>query len=37
VLILHRMVNEQDVPPARTVLIGQIEVRQSSAPSRAKT
>lgn len=34
VLILHRMVSGQDVPPARTVLIGQIEVRQSSAPPR---
>ena len=36
VLILHRMVCGQDVPPARTVLIGQIEVRQSSAPPRNK-
>jgi DNA-binding LacI/PurR family transcriptional regulator len=32
VLILHRIVSGQNLPPARTVLLGQIEVRQSAGP-----
>ena len=35
VFILHRLVTHDDLAPARTVLLGQIEVRQSSAPPRA--
>ena len=32
VSILHRLVNHEDIPPARTMILGQIEVRQSTAP-----
>jgi DNA-binding LacI/PurR family transcriptional regulator len=36
VAILHRMVTHQDVPPARTVLLGSLEVRKSSGPPRVR-
>jgi DNA-binding LacI/PurR family transcriptional regulator len=36
VSILHRMVTELEVPQARTVLLGSLEVRQSSGPPRLK-
>ncbi len=34
VSILHRLLTQQDLPPARTVLLGQIEIRQSSGAPR---
>lgn len=34
VSILHRLMTQQDLPPARTVLLGQIEIRQSSCAPR---
>lgn len=34
VSILHRLLTQPDLPPARTVLLGQIEIRQSTCPAR---
>lgn len=34
VAILHRLMSQEDLPPARTVLLGQIEIRQSTCPPR---
>jgi DNA-binding LacI/PurR family transcriptional regulator len=34
VFVLHGLVAHNDTPPARTVLLGQIEVRQTTAPPR---
>lgn len=35
VLILHDLIARHDLSPSRTVLLGQIEIRQSTAPPRA--
>jgi DNA-binding LacI/PurR family transcriptional regulator len=37
VYILHRLVARQAQPAARTVLLGQLKVRESSGPSQSKT
>ncbi len=34
VSILHRLLAQDDLPPARTVLLGQIEIRKSTCPLR---
>jgi LacI family transcriptional regulator len=36
VLILHDLISQQSIPPVRSVLVGQIAVRRSTAPPRQK-
>jgi DNA-binding LacI/PurR family transcriptional regulator len=36
VLMLHNLIRDRSIPPARTVLLGNILVRQSAAPPRQK-
>jgi LacI family transcriptional regulator len=36
VLVLHNLTQDRSIPPARTVLLGNILVRQSTAPPREK-